>query len=367
MVSGGGTGGHIMPALALCEALRDRAPHSVLWYVGRARSMEERLARGLDLPFRRIHAAPLKRGVRARLVFAAAMFLGVCEALFLVLRCRPRVVVGFGGYVSFPILLAGLALRRTVIVHEANAWPGRTVRLLIRLGARLAYGMPPADPSGLLARMVAGLGDRACCTGNPVRRSFVHAAASHARRLTGFVADAPTLLVLGGSQGAHVLNTMVPPAVALAARTVAGLRVVHLAGSADEAAVRAAYAEAGVPHFVAAFFDDMGGLYRMASMAVARAGALTISEICMAAVPAVLVPLPSATDDHQAANAAVLERNGGAVVIREHALSPERLAAVIADVLAGGRAAAMSRANKECARPGAADILIDWIEQCTTT
>jgi UDP-N-acetylglucosamine--N-acetylmuramyl-(pentapeptide) pyrophosphoryl-undecaprenol N-acetylglucosamine transferase len=366
MVSGGGTGGHIMPALALCEALLTRAPHAVLWYIGRGRSMEERLARNLGLPFRRIHAAPLKHGIRAAMAFVVAMVVGVCESLVLVLRGRPDVIIGFGGYASFPILLAGLILRRTVVVHEANARPGRTVKFLVRLGARLAYGMPPVDTTGPLALMVQRLGARACWTGNPVRRSFLQATSGTAHRLTGFVGTAPTLLVLGGSQGAHALNSVVPRAAALAARRVPGLRVAHLAGSADEHDVRAAYMAAGVPHFVAAFFDDMGGLYRLATMVVARAGALTVSEICVAGLPAVLVPLPTATDDHQTANAQVLERNGGAVLIPQPALTPESLADVIADVMAGeGRAEAMARANKACARPGAADDLIDWIKQLT--
>ena len=366
MVSGGGTGGHIMPALALCEAVLKRAPRSVLWYIGRRRSMEERLTKDSALPFKRLHAAPLRRGPVGFIAFIAAMLLGTVEALVLILRFRPHVLVGFGGYASFPLLLAGILLRRTVVVHEANALPGKAVRLLVRLDARLAYGLVP-DAGGALGVLVARLGNRACLTGNPLRRSFFEVSQARARVLTGFSGDAPTVLIIGGSQGSRTLNTLAPAAIGLLKQAEPHVRVIHLTGATDSPAVRHAYAGIHVPHFVTAFTDEIGGLYRLATVVVARAGALTVSEICAAGVPAVLVPFPFAAEDHQTANAHVLEQHGGAVVVQETGLDAPRLAAALGSVLTdAGLAAAMAAANTTLAQPDAAEKLVDFIELCLT-
>ena len=260
-----------------------------------------------------------------------------------------------------------LLLRRKVVVHEANALPGKAVRLLVRLGARLAYGLAP-DAGSPLCALVARLGSRACLTGNPLRRSFFEVSATRAHVLTGFSGDAPTVLIIGGSQGARALNTLAPAAIGILKQAVPRLRVIHIAGASDSPAVRHAYAGIHAPHFVTAFTGEIGGLYRLAHVILARSGALTVSEICAAGLPAVLVPFPFAAEDHQTANARMLEQHGGAVVVQETGLDAPRLAAALAGILTdAGRAAAMAAANKMLAQPDAADNLVDFVELCLTT
>lgn len=368
MVAGGGTGGHITPALALCEAWRARAPQLVLWYIGRAGSLEERLARAAAVPFIALPAAPLRPGLRGLLRCVFVNVRGVASALWLVYRTRPAVLVGFGGYVSFPLMLAGMCLRRHVIVHEANAVPGKTVRLLVRLGARLAYGLESGHDEFRHARTLRLHPERVCCTGNPLRRAFLADLNAAPHDIPGLQRDVTTVLVLGGSQGSRRLNLLVPDALCAVVANGVPVQVIHLTGDADEAQVRARYAAAGIAAFVAAFYERMGVLYRRADLVIARAGALTISEICARGVPSVLVPFPHATDDHQHANAAVLAEHGAALLLEEAGLDAARLARAVCDVLGdAARRAAMAAAARALAVPNAAERLLDFIDVCTRT
>ncbi len=368
MVSGGGTGGHITPALALCEALRAHAPHSALWYIGRARSLEQRMARDAGVHFAALPAAPLRPGLWGLLRCAAVNLRGVIQACVLIVRVRPAAIVGFGGYVSFPLLLAGVCLRRTVIVHEANAVPGKTVRLLVRLGARLAYGLESGRDEFRHARTLRLHPERVCCTGNPLRRAFLDDLRAAPQDVPGLQPGVATVMVLGGSQGSRCLNTLAPQALRIVRAAGGALQAIHLAGAADEAQVRAAYADAGIAAYVAAFSERLGMLYRRADVVIARAGALSVSEICARGVPAVLVPFPHATDNHQHANAAVLAEHGAAVLLPEAELDAARLAGTVQRLLGDAlHAAAMSAAARFLAVPDAAERLRMFIEQCLVT
>jgi len=368
MVSGGGTGGHITPALALCEAWQARAPQLVLWYVGRAGSLEERMARAAGVRFAALPAAPLRPGLRGVLRCALVNLRGVFSAFRLVRRMRPAVIAGFGGYVSFPLMLAGVCLRRPVVVHEANAVPGKTVRLLVRLGARLAYGLESGHDEFRHARTLRLHPERVCCSGNPLRRAFLEDVQRAPQALPGLLPDVCTLLVLGGSQGSRRLNLLVPDAVRDVCASGVRVQVIHLAGDADAAQVRARYAAAGIPAFVAAFYERMGVLYRRADLVIARAGALTISEICARGVASVLVPFPHATEGHQDANAAVLAEHGAALLVKEAGLDAAQLAGAVRELLRDHtRRAAMGAAARAYAVPDAAERLLDFIDQCIRT
>jgi UDP-N-acetylglucosamine--N-acetylmuramyl-(pentapeptide) pyrophosphoryl-undecaprenol N-acetylglucosamine transferase len=368
LIAGGGTGGHITPALALCETLQRRHPEAQLWYCGRPHSIEHKLVRAHGITYKSVRAMSPARGLWSSLHCALVMLLGFLQSIVIILTCAPQVIIGFGGYTAVPPLLAGLLLRRHVVVHEANALPGRAVRLLVRAGAHLACGMPPRDHDPALRAAWRHMRARATLTGNPLRQAFLDASPERGRQLTGFAPAAVVLMILGGSQGSHMLNTCVPEMVRLLLPVAPALHVVHIAGVADADHVRKTYHALHMPHFVAGFSSDIGALMRIATLVIARAGALTISELCVAAVPAILVPYPHAADNHQDYNARVLSDAGAAVLLPETALTPARLAETAGALLAApARRAAMQAALRRLAVPDAAERLATLLESCRAT
>jgi len=340
MIAAGGTGGHVFPALVVAEALAARGAR-VEW-VGTARGLEARLVPEAGLP---LHTLPVRalrgRGAAAWLGAPFALARPLAAALALVRRLRPHVVLGMGGYAAGPAGLAAWLVRRPLVVHEQNAVPGLTNRLLAPLARRVLAGFPDAFPPG----------PRVEVTGNPVRADIAALPPPEARWAGR--SGPPRLLVLGGSQGARALNEALPAALA---RLAPGERpeVRHQAGARAAEAVRAAYARAGVAAEVTAFVEDMAEAYGWADLAVARAGALTVAELAAAGLGALLVPYPHAVDDHQRANARWLERAGAAEVVREP-LDPDALAGRLRALLAG-RAGLLARAQaaRRLARPDAA-------------
>ncbi len=368
LIAGGGTGGHITPALALCETLQRRDPQARVWYCGRPGSLEHELVRAHGITYKFVCAAPPAGGLWSALRCAAMMLIGLVQSMALIIKCAPQVIIGFGGYTAVPPLLAGLLLRRQVVVHEANVLPGKAVRLLVRAGAQLAYGIAPRDHEPAVQKAWRRLRARATFTGNPLRQAFLAATAVHGRALTGFAPDAVVLMTLGGSQGSRMLNTCVPDMVRLLQPAVANLHVIHITGVADADRVRKVYQALHVPHFVASYSSAIGALFRSATLVIARAGALTVSELCICGVPAILIPYPHAADNHQEYNARVLSDAGGAVMLREAALTPAGLAETVGGLLAApARRAAMQAALQSLAVPDAAQRLATLLETCHAT
>jgi len=340
LVMAGGTGGHVFPALAVAERLREQGAQ-VEW-LGTRGGMEARLVPRRGFAFHALGVAGLRgRGAAGWLLAPLRVAAATWAALRLLARLRPAVVLGMGGYASGPGGLAAWLARRALVVHEQNAVPGLTNRILARLADRVLEAFPGSFPPAA----------RAEHTGNPVRAEIAALAEPGQRaRAPG----APLrLLVLGGSQGARALNEVVPAALgALAGRLAVEVR--HQAGERTLAAARAAYARAGLAVEPLAFIDDMAASYGWADLAVCRAGAMTVAELAAAGVASVLVPFPHAVDDHQSANARHLSRAGAALLVPEAELAPARLAALLED-LAGARERllAMARAARRLAIPDA--------------
>lgn len=331
---GGGTGGHVLPGLAVAEALRGRGEGGLRW-IGDPQRIEARL-----VPARGIELLPLglsrPRPWNPRwILHALATAWGCWRELS---RRPPRAVVALGGYAALvPGLLAPLH-RRPLVVMEQNARAGRTNRLLARLAARIVTQFAEAAAE-LPARRVRRLG-------NPVR------AIARQERGRG---EHLTVLVVGGSLAAKSLNDLVALAVG-ELRRIPGLRLVHLAGEQDQARVASIYADAGINAEVLGFVDDMPALYRRIDLAVTRAGATTVAELCAAGIGALYIPLPWAAEDHQTANAAAVARAGGAVLLPQATTRPEDVARLLAQLAADReRVAAMGRAAASLARPRAAD------------
>ena len=343
LLAGGGTGGHVFPAVAVADEWVARGGRVV--FVGSPRGLEARVvpARGYD--FVPIEARRLKNaGAVERLRSLARMPAALWSAGALLRRLDPQVVLGVGGYVSGPVVLAAALSGRPCAVAEQNARPGLTNRILGRFVRRIYTAFPEAA-EGLPARKVRELG-------NPVRREIRELAQRPARR-----EGVPRVLVLGGSQGARALNQKLPAAVAALARPI---RLRHQAGRGNGEAVRAAYAELGVAEVqVDEFIEDVATAIGAADLVVARAGATTVAELACVGRPALFVPFPYAADDHQAANAASLVEAGAAVMEREETLGHERLVARLEELLTDpARLSKMGARARSRGRPAAAAAIV---------
>jgi UDP-N-acetylglucosamine--N-acetylmuramyl-(pentapeptide) pyrophosphoryl-undecaprenol N-acetylglucosamine transferase len=344
LIMAGGTGGHVFPALALARLLRERSLE-VVW-LGTERGLEARIVPAEGIPLERLSIAGLRRkGALAWLAAPFRLTLALVQALRIMRRHRPQVVVGLGGFVTGPGGVAAWLTRRPLVIHEQNAVAGFTNRCLAHLARVVLEAFPDSFGRHVHARLI----------GNPVRRD-IGALPPPGARLAG--RDGPIrLLVFGGSQGAARLNTVVPFALARLAGRLA-FEVRHQAGERWLEEGRAAYARAGVRADVRPFIEDMAAAYAWADLVVCRAGALTVSELAAAGVGAVLVPFPGAVDDHQAHNAQYLVRAGAAVVIADRELTAERLAAELERLCAErGRLLAMAERARQLATPRAADEL----------
>jgi UDP-N-acetylglucosamine--N-acetylmuramyl-(pentapeptide) pyrophosphoryl-undecaprenol N-acetylglucosamine transferase len=341
LILAGGTGGHVYPALAVAEQLR-RWGGRVDW-LGTATGIEARVVATRGIPLHQVSVAGLRgKGAGAWLAAPVRLARALAQAWRVLASVRPDVVLGMGGFVSGPGGLAAWMQGRPLLVHEQNAVPGLTNRLL----ARLARVVLEAFPGSFEPRRGARH------TGNPVRADL-GALPPPEERLAG--RGSPLrLLVLGGSQGARALNEAVPAALALLPER-AGVTVWHQAGPSQIDAARAAYARAGVEGRVEAYLEDMAAAYAWADLALCRAGAMTLAELCAVGLGAVLVPFPFAVDDHQTRNARFLAERGAARLLPQGELDPARVAAWLAELAADrGTLMAMARAARALARPDAA-------------
>lgn len=344
----GGTGGHVFPALAVAQALRDRG-HEVSW-IGTAAGLESRLVpeRGFELDeihVKGVRGSGILRLVTAPLVVSRAMW----QALRILRRRRPSVVVGMGGFATGPGGLVARLMGLPLVIHEQNAIPGLTNRLLSRIATRV------------LVAFEGTFGTRAGVqvTGNPVRPEITEIP-SPETRFAG--REGPLrLLVTGGSLGAQALNEQVPAAIGLMSGDFHP-HIRHQAGRGKADAAEAGYEQAGVTAKVTEFIDDMAEALAWADVVICRAGALTVSELAAAGVGSLLVPYPYAVDDHQTVNAKVLVQSGAAGLVQQSELTAQGLA----DWLAGhGREdlRSMAIAARGCATPDSVKRAVEACEE----
>jgi UDP-N-acetylglucosamine--N-acetylmuramyl-(pentapeptide) pyrophosphoryl-undecaprenol N-acetylglucosamine transferase len=351
LIAGGGTGGHVFPALALAGEIRRRRPDAPIVFVGTRRGLETELVPRAGWPLEFVRAKGLVgKGLKARLEGLAALPLAFLDSLRILARHAPRTVVGVGGYASGPLVATAWAKRIPTVIHEQNAVPGLTNRLLARLATRVAAGTEAG---------AARLGGVA--VGNPVRGDFFEVPSLRGRE----VPRRMRLLVVGGSQGAAILNRLVPGALALAAACGVRFAAIHQTGKGRAADVAAAYGRHALSVEAVSpveFVDDMAKAYADADLIVARAGAMTVAEIAAAGRPAVLVPFAGATHGHQEANARALEAQGAAVVLTEAQATEKSLGDTIAALLADpSRLTAMGEAARRAAKPDAAGRLCEIV------
>jgi len=348
VIAGGGTGGHVTPALALGEAIAARGEEVL--FIGSTHGLESRL---VPLAGFRLEVLPseqfMGRNLWGRLRGAFSIVRSVVSAHRIIRKFDADAVLSVGGYAAMPAALAAWTSRRPLFLVEPNAIPGRVNRLTARFARSVFVGFEVTR-----RRLPAGTDSR--CVGVPLRRALYRAFADGKR--TQRPATPLRILVFGGSQGARQLNENVPEALARLAKN--SVEVFHQTGEADRETVSSRYAELGIPADVVAFEVDMPKRYRWADLAICRAGALTVAELALAGMPALLVPYTFAADDHQTANARALETAGAARCLKGNPLDPASLAQNVAEfVTSPGRLLRMREAATRLARPNAAKEIID--------
>ena len=317
IIAGGGTGGHLFPGIAIAEEFLRRDPGNRILFIGTERGLEKKILGGLGLPLRTIPVEGIKGRGALRTAGALGKIPAGLFASFRILRAfRPAIVVGVGGYASGPTVLAARVMGIKTAIAEQNAFPGLTNRILGRFADRIFLTFP-ASQRWFPAQ-------RTLITGNPIRAAFLGEKPREAAADPRF-----TILIFGGSQGAHAINRIVVAALEGLERLKDRLRFIHQTGEKDRDAVAAAYREQGFAADVVPFIMDMASAYRSADLLICRAGATSIAEITAGGKAAILIPFPYAVNDHQTKNAEILARTGAAEMIAEKDLSGPLLASVI--------------------------------------
>jgi UDP-N-acetylglucosamine--N-acetylmuramyl-(pentapeptide) pyrophosphoryl-undecaprenol N-acetylglucosamine transferase len=347
LIMAGGTGGHVYPALALARLLRRRS-QPVVW-LGTRKGLEARVIPAEQIPIEWLSVGGLRgKGWLTLLAAPFRLTVALWQALRVIRRHRPLAVVGLGGFVTGPGGVAAWLMRRPLIIHEQNAVAGFTNRCLAHIADEVLEAFPDSFSRAVRARTI----------GNPVREDIASAATPQVRFAGRH--GAINVLVFGGSLGAVRLNTVVPLALAQLSADRHSLNVRHQAGARWQQAAQYNYAQSGVRAEVTAFIEDMAEAYGWADLVICRAGALTVCELAAVGVASILVPYPSAVDDHQTVNAAYLVDQGAAFLIADRDLTPQRLCETLATLCADRvRLLEMAIRARELAQPRAAQELAE--------
>ncbi len=366
IIAGGGTGGHLFPGIAVAEEFVSRDPANRVLFVGTERGIEARAVPAAGFSLELISAAGIRgKGMLGKARGAGMMFTGYRQSCRLLDAYRPDAVLGVGGYASLPMLMAARARRVPSFIHEQNAVPGMTNRLLSRFVDRIFITLEESSRF-FNAR-------KTLLTGNPLRRQILEKLGPGTRDQEKRIGDSTgpgsrvpgpsfNLLVFGGSQGAHAINMAMVAALPLLKSASVSLGITHQTGERDREQVAAAYGSAGVEARVLPFITDMAGEYARADLVICRAGATTIAEVTAMARACLFIPYPHAVDDHQRKNAEALLRQSAGFMLLERELSAERLAGLILK-LAGDPRLVRSTGERAfaMARLDAARIIVDEI------
>jgi UDP-N-acetylglucosamine--N-acetylmuramyl-(pentapeptide) pyrophosphoryl-undecaprenol N-acetylglucosamine transferase len=338
ILAGGGTGGHVIPAIAIAQQLQKDYAAEVL-FIGTARGIENRLVPAAGFALKLVQVGALNRvNFKTRLKTVFDLPRAVWDSRRILSEFRPDVVIGVGGYASGPAMLAAILSRVPTLVFEPNFVPGFANRLVAPLVSGAAVHF--AETGRYFGRCEV--------TGVPVREAFFQIANHNP-------ITAKTLLIFGGSQGAHAINQVVMDSVADLRQRVPGIHIVHQTGERDYNDAQAAYVRFGDSVEVYRFIDDMPGLFARADLLTCRSGASTVAEVTAAGKPAVLVPFPRAADDHQKRNAEALVRAGAAIMLEESKFNRESLVDAVSELFnEQSRMEKMGDAARKLSHPNAA-------------
>ena len=358
MIAGGGTGGHIYPAIAIAHEFVQRGPNRRVVFVGTESGLEKTIVPKAGFPLEMISVGGLKgKGAGDIVRNLVRLPIGFGQAWRMIGKHRPNVVLGVGGYSSGPVLVAARLRGIPTAIHEQNAFPGVTNRMLARFVNTVAVAFAEAIPR--LKR------DDAVVTGNPIRKEFFSVGRRPSTAAEGGGPPRQRLLIFGGSQGSHLLNETVAGALLFLARLKEKVEIVHQTGAKELEIVRQAYRTSAFPDArVMAYLDPMVHEIAAADLVVCRAGAMTVGELAAVGRAAIFIPFAAATNNHKELNARVVERAGGGMVITESQLSPERLALAIIEIINDpDRIARMGTAARSLAAPDATKKIVDLLEK----
>ncbi len=351
IVTGGGTGGHLFPGIAVAEAMKRRIAETRLLFVGTSRLLDQQALYGRGYEVKTLACSGVKGLSLGRKIGSLLQLpFAVLAARRIIGDFHPQLVFGVGGYVTGPVLLAARSMRIPVAIHEQNSVPGLANRLAGKLADTICISLPckPSFPP-----------EKTVLTGNPVRQEIIEAAAKNKEKEAG---GSHTVLVLGGSQGAHRVNILMLEAMERLQANGLAIRIIHQTGQDDQEMVTARYRELGVQAEVAAFITDMASAYLRADLVISRAGATTLAELAVMGLPAVLIPFPFAADNHQVTNGEYYTNGGGCMMLEQSGLSGEILSRVISERLHNPQELhTMAAKMRVLAMPDAADRIVDQL------
>ncbi len=364
IVSGGGTGGHIYPALTIMRTIEEKYPDTRFLYVGTNKGLEADIIPKENIPFATVDIQGFKRSLSpANFVRAGLAAIGVAKAMNVVRKFKPDAVIGTGGYVCGPVLMAASMLGIPTLIQEQNVVPGITNKILAKFVSRIAAGTPEA-----MTHFPAG---KVTCTGNPIRREVLTATREEGAKAFGFDPGKKTVLISGGSRGARTINNAMIDVLAAAAKQTE-VQYLHVTGKLDYEDILGRLAEKGVnlaqtPHIkVEPYLYNMPEAMAMADLVVYRAGATGLAELTARGIPAILVPYPYAAENHQEHNARALEKAGAAKVILNRDLKSDVLQNTLQELLRDEKKlAAMAAASKSLGKPQAAEDIARMIMDMT--
>ncbi len=352
VITGGGTGGHVFPAIAVADELRSREPSASILYVGKRGGLEERAAASSGLDFQPITIAGWARvGAYRKVLAALKLALGFAQAFAALVRFRPQVVLGTGGYVSFPVVASAALLRIPAVIHEQNRYPGLANRVLSRFVRRIAATYK--DETGSFPP------DKCKLTGMPLRKDIVEKLGTRVSPAHfGLDPSKCTVFLLGGSQGAHSLNVAMMDAMNLLDPD--RYQILFMTGKDDLETVSERAEQSPMNACVRGFFDDIAEAYAASDLVVCRAGASTLAEVTAFGLASILVPYPYAAGGHQEANSRVMEEAGASRTVRDSELDGAKLAGLIEEVAGNAELLdSMRERSRSLARPRAASEIVD--------
>jgi UDP-N-acetylglucosamine--N-acetylmuramyl-(pentapeptide) pyrophosphoryl-undecaprenol N-acetylglucosamine transferase len=346
VIMAGGTGGHVFPALAVAAFLKELG-WQVSW-LGTHKGLESRVVpeNGIEIDWLSI-AGIRGKGLAAKLAAIVMLFKSCVQANKILRKRKPDVVLGMGGYVSGPGGLMARLLGIPLVIHEQNRIPGTTNRLLAGISNQVLQAFPNSFSMKLNAKH----------TGNPLRKQLISASEQEHKQIEKVV----RILIVGGSQGAQILNNIVPEAIAefIAINDKSNsIKIMHQTGDVQLSQVKNRYDALGIQATTSAFIEDMVEAYQCADLVICRAGAMTVSEVSAMGLPAIFIPLPTAIDDHQTANARYLTDNGAALLLKQSELNPRTLAEYILELLKN--ASEMRISTQRLARLDATSLVANY-------
>jgi UDP-N-acetylglucosamine--N-acetylmuramyl-(pentapeptide) pyrophosphoryl-undecaprenol N-acetylglucosamine transferase len=323
-------------------------PGSHVLFIGTRRKLDREHLEHYGFTVKTVHSLGLKgKSLPALLKALAILPVTFCQACYQILRFKPHVVCGVGGYVTGPVVAAASILGIPTVIHEQNSIPGMANRKLGRVAGKVCVSLPDSKDYFPIGKTVL--------TGNPVRSAILELSS-----LSPQLSRKTALLVLGGSQGAHAINELMVELFCTKDDDFGELKVIHQTGKADEKMVAEAYEKAGIDALVSAFFADMAEIYGQADIVVSRAGATTLAELAVLGKPALLIPYPYAADNHQEKNGAWYAAGGGAVLLQQNDLTVEKLKSVLEPLIAHPeKRQQMSEAMRQLGIPNAAERIVD--------